>query len=209
MSNILETKALNAIIQVNEMIQEKNFTSMAKFFDDLFNIVNTKINNQSLQPEYVEATYVGLHINETYEESDFLKMLEEFKNNKMIHAKYAMQIFKDAIRNLEKQPNVSNLDLNGHTTRLDTIIVGDLHGNFRDLYFIIQKFGVPGKKYRFVFNGDFVDRGKLIINSARQSPGDILRLYENYITKRVQVIFRCVFKGILVYLVSGSPPNFY
>lgn len=160
MSNILETNALNAVIEVNEMIQERNFTSMAKFFDDLFNIVNSKIANQSLQPEYVEATYVGLHINETYEESDFLKMLEEFKSNKMIHAKYAMKILKDAIRNFEKQPNVSMLNLNSHMTRLDTIIVGDLHGNFRDLYHIIKKFGIPGKNYRFVFNGDFVDRGE-------------------------------------------------
>ena len=32
----------------------------------------------------------------------------------------------------------------------------------------------------------------------------------NYITKRIQVIFMCVFKGILAYLVSGpkSTPDF-
>ncbi len=29
----------------------------------------------------------------------------------------------------------------------------------------------------------------------------------NYITKRIQVIFRCVFEGILAYLVSGPKNN--
>ena len=34
-----------------------------------------------------------------------------------------------------------------------------MHGSFKDLYYLIQKFGTPGKNYRFIFNGDFVDRG--------------------------------------------------
>ena len=34
-----------------------------------------------------------------------------------------------------------------------------MHGSLKDLYHIIQKYGIPGKNYYFVFNGDFVDRG--------------------------------------------------
>ena len=42
----------------------------------------------------------------------------------------------------------------------------------------------------------------------QKSPGGILTL--NYIAKRIQVIFRCGFKVIFSYLVSGSksPPDF-
>lgn len=39
------------------------------------------------------------------------------------------------------------------------IIFGDLHGNFHDLCHVIDKYGLPGLNYKFVFNGDFVDRG--------------------------------------------------
>ena len=159
MSNALEISAINALVVVNEMIQERNYTSLSKFFDDLFSLINLKIAGNVIQPERIESSYVGLHINDVYEESDFFKMIESFRANQMIHAKYAIQILKDAIRNFEKQPNISELNLTLHKSRLDTIIVGDLHGNFRDLYYIIKKFGVPGKSYRFVFNGDFVDRG--------------------------------------------------
>lgn len=159
MSNVLETNAINALVVVNEMIQEQNYTSISRFFDDLFSLINSKIANKTLQPEVVEASYVGVHLNEAYEESDLIKMIEGFRMNQMIHAKYAIMILKDAIRNFEKQPNVAELNLTDHKSRLDTIIVGDLHGSFRDLYYIIKKFGIPGKKFRFVFNGDFVDRG--------------------------------------------------
>ena len=159
MANILEINAINALVLVNESIQEQNYTTMANFFDDLFTLIKNKITDDAKYPDTVESSYVGVHINEKYEESDFLKMIEAFRGNQMIHAKYALQILNDAIRNYEKQPNIPQLNLNQHKSRADTIIVGDLHGSFKDLYYIINKFGVPGKNYRFIFNGDFVDRG--------------------------------------------------
>jgi len=51
--------------------------------------------------------------------------------------------------------------MNNDPTTKGCIIVGDLHGSFRDLFHIINTFGIPGKHYNFVFNGDFVDRGSM------------------------------------------------
>ena len=86
-----EKNALNSLINICEMEQERNYASMSKFFDDLFtvfhNFKNTRI------PQFVETTYTGIHLNDTYEENDFLKMIEQFRNNKILHAKYAFVIY--------------------------------------------------------------------------------------------------------------------
>ena len=72
----------------------------------------------------------------------------------MLHAKYSLQILRDALKYHKKFTNVSTCDLS-KSSLSDCIIVGDLHGSFKDLYYLIQKFGTPGKNYRFIFNGDF------------------------------------------------------
>ncbi|EAY19562.1 Ser/Thr protein phosphatase, putative [Trichomonas vaginalis G3] len=39
------------------------------------------------------------------------------------------------------------------------IVVGDLHGNFTDLVYIIKTYGLPNKDLKYLFLGDYVDRG--------------------------------------------------
>jgi len=39
------------------------------------------------------------------------------------------------------------------------VIVGDLHGQLADLNLVFEKCGMPSEQNRYIFNGDFVDRG--------------------------------------------------
>jgi hypothetical protein len=98
-------------------------------------------------------------LNRNYEENDLIKMIEEFRNGHTLHAKYALQIISDAIASFEKQSNITQCNFKTATTNnLPCIVVGDLHGSFKDLHYLIETFGIPGKSYRFVFNGDFVGK---------------------------------------------------
>ncbi|EAY15012.1 Ser/Thr protein phosphatase, putative [Trichomonas vaginalis G3] len=45
------------------------------------------------------------------------------------------------------------------------IVVGDLHGSFQDLNFIIRKYGNPSNKLKYLFLGDYIDRGHTSIET--------------------------------------------
>lgn len=151
------------LADVSELLQEKNYVENVQFFGDLFTAFTQKISN-TIYPESIESNYTGIHLGSQYEEFDLTQMIEGFYRKQLLHAKYICQIIKDARRKLkldEFNKNIRECNLNYVKTDLQgVIIVGDLHGNFKDLYHIIQKYGLPGKNYRFVFNGDFVDRGE-------------------------------------------------
>ena len=149
MSNQQENDALNAIVGITEMHQERNYASLAKFFDDMFAAYSSKL-NKVLEPEEIDANYAGIHLNESYEEGDFFDMIESFNEGRIIHAKYALKIIRDSIAKFAQMPNVSLC--NAREDSSNCVIVGDLHGSFKDLYYIIKKFGIPGKSNRFVFN---------------------------------------------------------
>ncbi|KAJ8604349.1 hypothetical protein CTAYLR_002530 [Chrysophaeum taylorii] len=86
-----------------------------------------------------------------------LKTDEEDRGFKaVLHVKFALSIacrFLDALRKLPTVVHVST----ALTPRLT--IVGDIHGQFKDLIHIFSHNGLPSFDNPYVFNGDFVDRG--------------------------------------------------
>lgn len=60
-------------------------------------------------------------------------------------------------KSLKEKPNISKVKV-GPGDRLT--IVGDLHGQIADLLHIIEQSGMPSKTNKYIFNGDFVDRGE-------------------------------------------------
>lgn len=59
---------------------------------------------------------------------------------------------------LHAEPNCVKVNEEGREDS-SVVIVGDVHGQWHDLVFLLQDAGLPSENRFFVFNGDYVDRG--------------------------------------------------
>ncbi|XP_047942408.1 serine/threonine-protein phosphatase 5 isoform X3 [Salvia hispanica] len=105
----------------------------------------------------VDSQYSGARIEGDVVTLDFVKkMLEDFKNQKFLHKRYACQIvlqMRDLLRELPSLVDIHVPD-GKHFT-----VCGDVHGQFYDLMNIFELNGLPSEENPYLFNGDFVDRG--------------------------------------------------
>jgi len=96
------------------------------------------------------------------------KFVSALKRQEVIPENYVWSVLEDAKAELRERPNVQRVrldDVHGedvkapHANRV--IVVGDLHGNLADLLYILEKgqYRLPEPSNKYVFNGDFVDRG--------------------------------------------------
>ncbi|KAM5579974.1 serine/threonine-protein phosphatase 5 [Rosa sericea] len=116
--------------------------------------VADSINYRSLE---VEPQYSGARIEGDVVTLDFVKkMMEDFKNQKTLHQRYAFQIVLQTKEMLQTLPSLVDINVpNGnHFT-----VCGDVHGQFYDLLNIFELNGLPSEENPYLFNGDFVDRG--------------------------------------------------
>jgi len=107
----------------------------------------------------VAVDYTGIQLDNPLQPGSARDLLQSFLAGQPLAEKFALSLLEQASAILEAQPNRSVLPA---PTALEPLtIVGDLHGNLQDLNAIFQKYGTPdsASKRRFLFNGDFVDRG--------------------------------------------------
>ncbi|KZV56291.1 serine/threonine-protein phosphatase 5-like [Dorcoceras hygrometricum] len=105
----------------------------------------------------VEPQYTGARIEGDVVTLDFIKkMMDDFKNQKCIHKRYAYQIVLQLRELLRALPSL--VDINVPDGKHFTVC-GDVHGQFYDLMNIFELNGLPSKDNPYLFNGDFVDRG--------------------------------------------------
>jgi serine/threonine-protein phosphatase with EF-hand domain len=65
-------------------------------------------------------------------------------------------LLRTAYRMLKQAPNISRIDI---PEGCKMTVVGDIHGQLPDLLHILDESGLPADDNRYIFNGDFVDRG--------------------------------------------------
>ncbi|CAM8948496.1 unnamed protein product [Rhodiola kirilowii] len=105
----------------------------------------------------VEPQYTGAKIEGETVTLEFIKkMIDDFKNQKSLHKRYAYQLVlqtRDLLRALPSLVDI-NVPHGKHFT-----VCGDVHGQFYDLLNIFELNGLPSEDNPYLFNGDFVDRG--------------------------------------------------
>ncbi|KAJ4904130.1 Serine/threonine-protein phosphatase 5 [Raphanus sativus] len=109
----------------------------------------------------VEPQYSGARIEGEEVTLEFVKqMMEDFKNQKTLHKRYAYQIVLKTRQILQALPSLVDISVpNGkHFT-----VCGDVHGQFYDLLNIFELNGLPSEENPYLFNGDFVDRGSFSV----------------------------------------------
>ncbi|KAI3734292.1 hypothetical protein L6452_13757 [Arctium lappa] len=109
----------------------------------------------------VEPQYAGARIEGDVVTLEFMKkMMDDFKNQKCLHKRYAFQIVLKTREILMALPSLVDVKVsNGkHFT-----VCGDVHGQFFDLLNIFELNGLPSDENPYLFNGDFVDRGSFSV----------------------------------------------
>lgn len=171
-------KAAFNINQLIEYAEEQDHLNLNKFFFRWIKLIKntnneevlTKYVSSSIQEDFnqinenqikIEANYTGLHLSDSFNEDEFQKLISSFRNNEVLHTRYALLILNKAIEYLKTLPNINEINCleQVDNSEFKVNVVGDLHGQFIDLFTIFELNGFPSKTNVYLFNGDFVDRG--------------------------------------------------
>uniref|UniRef100_A0A8C2W7C7 Serine/threonine-protein phosphatase with EF-hands n=1 Tax=Cyclopterus lumpus TaxID=8103 RepID=A0A8C2W7C7_CYCLU len=106
----------------------------------------------------VPEIYSGPHLTFPLTVEQAVGLVEAFRNKKQqLHSRYVLQLLLETWKQLRMLPNINRIST-CHSKEIT--ICGDLHGQLDDLLLIFYKNDMPSLEKPYVFNGDFVDRGK-------------------------------------------------
>ncbi|KAH9194485.1 hypothetical protein AeNC1_003535 [Aphanomyces euteiches] len=101
--------------------------------------------------------YKGVHLDEKLTLQNVLDLIDSFKRKTKLHKAYVVQLLRQAASQFQ---NYANFHLVTIAPAKRITVIGDLHGQLDDLLLILRENGLPSPENPYVFNGDFVDRGK-------------------------------------------------
>ncbi|XP_043315228.1 serine/threonine-protein phosphatase with EF-hands 1 isoform X2 [Cervus canadensis] len=105
----------------------------------------------------VPDSYCGPRLQFPLTFTDIDLLIEAFKQQQILHAYYVLEVLFETKKVLQQMPNFTHTST---SPSKEITICGDLHGKLDDLFLIFYKNGLPSVSNPYVFNGDFVDRGK-------------------------------------------------
>ncbi|XP_073654879.1 serine/threonine-protein phosphatase with EF-hands 1 isoform X2 [Tursiops truncatus] len=105
----------------------------------------------------VPDSYCGPRLQFPLTFTDIDLLIEAFKQQQILHAYYVLEVLFETKKLLQQMPNFTHIKT---SPSKEITICGDLHGKLDDLFLIYYKNGLPSVSNPYVFNGDFVDRGK-------------------------------------------------
>lgn len=101
-----------------------------------------------------------------FREKYAIEIYETYKRGGRVSKDTIHKVLRNAYRSLKNLPNTTKITLascedpeNEIEPRERLTIVGDIHGQLYDLIHILDESGLPSATNKYIFNGDFVDRG--------------------------------------------------
>ncbi|XP_027691229.1 serine/threonine-protein phosphatase with EF-hands 1 [Vombatus ursinus] len=175
----LELRRLQAmnIFESIEYADEQDQLQLANFFSFMLEnyTPNNKETSESLSQLFINTrkrkldpetfirninvpdTYYGPRLKFPLTFSDVILLIDAFKENQILHARYVLQLLQEVKKVLQQLPNIVPVS---STVSKELTVCGDIHGKLDDLFLIFYKNGLPSGNNRYIFNGDFVDRGQ-------------------------------------------------
>jgi serine/threonine-protein phosphatase 5 len=167
-------------------------------FEDAIEKEEQKSMGLDIDAMEVEASYDGPHLGTGGEVTmEFVHaMMERFRSEKLIHAKYVAKILVAAKTYFKTCKSCIRVPLPKNDDDSHINVCGDTHGQFYDLCNIWNIGGMPSESNPYLFNGDFVDRGSFsfevvltLIATKLACPTGLYMLRGNHETKNMNKIY--------------------
>uniref|UniRef100_A0A2K5PIL5 Serine/threonine-protein phosphatase with EF-hands 1 n=1 Tax=Cebus imitator TaxID=2715852 RepID=A0A2K5PIL5_CEBIM len=139
----------------------ENYKHIRKEEIELSQLTESKLDMMDKQ-DYVDLidvpdSYQGPRLQFPLTCADIDLLLEAFKGKQILHARYVLEVLFETKKLLKQMPNFTQIQT---SPSKEVTVCGDLHGKLDDLFLIFYKNGLPSGSNPYVFNGDFVDRGR-------------------------------------------------
>jgi serine/threonine-protein phosphatase 5 len=112
----------------------------------------------------IDASYDGPRIEGTQITQEFVTgLMQRFKDEKLIARRDIIFILLEVLKIFKSLPNFVSIYVPDDE---EITVCGDTHGQFYDLLNLFKINGQCGPKNRYLFNGDFVDRGSYSLENV-------------------------------------------
>ncbi|KAM4819064.1 serine/threonine-protein phosphatase with EF-hands 1 [Thomomys bottae] len=121
------------------------------------NLQDVKDRQYYLELIEIPKSYNGPRLQFPLTFTDIDALIEAFREQQILHAYYVLEVLFETKKALKEMPNFTHIMT---SPSKELTVCGDLHGNLDDLLLIFYKNGLPSESNPYIFNGDFVDRGR-------------------------------------------------